>query len=93
METVGLTQRRPLLAANRRPRTSSMATVFQPPRAGPTGRAHVRARTTVPMDQDAEYNRQELLAKLIDEKYDHVIFIDLDNWVNFSMLDQPGTPT
>lgn len=83
VEPVNLTQGRPLLAASSRTRTSSLSSAFRPPRAGPMARAHVRARTTVPVEQDAEYNRQEMLAKTIDEKYDHVIFIDLDNWVNF----------
>ena len=60
-----------------------MSTVFRSPRAGPSGRHHVRPRTTVAVEQDTEYNRQKMLAKTIDEKYDHIIFVDLDNWINF----------
>ena len=86
MEKVDLPLRRPLqsIAAPRVRTLSYGGAAFAPARScAPPRRAHVRARTTADREQCTEYNRQEQLAKMIDEKYDHVIFIDLDNWVNF----------
>lgn len=66
-------------------RTVSQGPAFRSPRDRASAHAHVRARTTggAGAEQTTEYNRQEMLAKMIDEKYDQVIFVDLDNWVNF----------
>ena len=52
--------------------------------------AHVRARTTggAGAEQTAKYNRQEMLAKTIDEKYNQVIFVDFLRSFDFAPAQQ-----
>ena len=75
--------RRPPFVPSRARTASCSGPSFAPPRQHAPVRAHARSRTTAGPEQCAEFHRQDMLAKLVNEKYDHVIFIDLDNWVNF----------